>query len=175
MVEIALFEPEIAGNVGNIIRTCMCLNASLSIIGYIPFELSDRTLKRAGMDYAIGFPIVQYPNMEAFDKAHRGIKVFYVTRYSDICYASANIGNDNKDVCLMFGRESTGIPKDVLHAHLESCVRIPMVKEARSLNLANSVAIVLAECQRERGFEGLSETETIKGKDFLKNWTSKAK
>ncbi len=170
MIEIALYEPEIAGNVGNIIRTCLCLGAGLSIIGYTPFDVNDKNLKRAGMDYAIGFPIKHYPDMALFDKNHQADAVFYVTRYGTSNYVERNIGNEGRDVCLMFGRESTGIPKDVLQKHLDHTVRIPMVREARALNLANSVAIVLAECQRQRGFAGLSREETIKGADFLKEW-----
>ncbi len=170
MIEVSLYEPEIAGNVGNIIRTCLCLGASLSIIGYTPFDITDKSLKRAGMDYALGFPIVKYPDIEAFDKAHVGKIVYYVTRYGVSCYAKRDLTGAGKDVCLMFGRESTGIPKEVLKDHLDMTVRIPMVAEARALNLANSVAIVLSECQRQRDFKGLSYLETIKGPDFLKNW-----
>lgn len=167
MIEISLYEPEIAGNVGNIIRTCMCLNASLSIIGYTPFDLSEKTLKRAAMDYAVNFKITRYRNIEEFDKAHQDIEVFYVTRYGTSNYAERDYKAAER-ICLMFGRESTGIPKEVLYEHLDHTVRIPMVPSARSLNLSNSVAIVLAEACRQRGFENLCPRETIKGADYLK-------
>lgn len=175
MIEISLYEPEIAGNVGNIIRTCLCLNASLSIIGYIPFQLSDKTLKRAGMDYAIGFPINFYKDINEFDNNHNNYDVVYITRYADKTYSDFNLDARNKNLCLMFGRESTGIPKEILQNHLSSCARIPMVENARSLNLSNSVAIVLSEAQRQSSFEGLSRIECIKGKDFLKNWKNPLK
>lgn len=175
MIEIALYEPEIAGNVGNIIRTCLCLNASLSIIGYIPFQLNDKTLKRAGMDYALNFPIKFYKDIDEFDNAHKDFKVIYVTRYASKSYSEFDLDSRNVDLCLMFGRESTGIPKEILQKHLSSCGRIPMVENARSLNLSNSVAIVLSEAQRQSEFMGLSKTESIKGKDFLKNWKNPLK
>lgn len=170
MIEVCLYEPEIAGNVGNIIRTCLCLNARLSIIGYIPFQLNDKTLKRAGMDYAIGFPIKFYKDVAEFDADHKGVKVVYVTRYGEHTYSDFDLDERKGPVCLMFGRESTGIPKEVLKEHLAFCARIPMVPKARSLNLSNSVAIVLAEAMRQSSFDGLCRTETIKGADFLEKW-----
>jgi len=170
MIEVALFEPEIAGNVGNIIRTCMCFNASLSIIGYIPFQINDKNLKRAGMDYAIGFPVKFYKSIEEFDIDHQDSDVIYITRYGEKNYSKFDLDARGRKICLMFGRESTGIPKEVLKKHLDKCARIPMVEDARSLNLSNSVAIVLSETQRQSEYEGLSEVETLKGAEFLKNW-----
>lgn len=167
MVYVVLFEPEKPANVGNIIRTCMAFDAGLIIIGPLSFDLSDKSLKRAGMDYMIGFKIEFLPDMDAFYKKHPNQNVYYVTRYSTKVYTSADYSLVTEDLFLMFGRESTGIPHSVLVDHLDKTIRIPMVIDARSLNLANSVAIVLSEAMRQRKFFGLSTIEAIKGQDFL--------
>jgi len=167
MVYVVLFEPEKPANVGNIIRTCMAFDAKLIIIGPLSFDLSDKSLKRAGMDYMIGFDIEFLPDIPSFYAKHKDANVFYVTRYSKKVYSSADYSDITSDLFLMFGRESTGIPHDVLREHLEKTVRIPMVIDARSLNLSNSVAIVLSEAERQRKFFGLSTVEAIKGQDFL--------
>ena len=167
MVYVVLFEPEKPANVGNIIRTCMAFDAGLIIIGPLSFDLSDKSLKRAGMDYMIGFKIDFFPDIEAFYRKYPGQDVYYVTRYSTNVYSSADFSSVTGDLFLMFGRESTGIPHSILVNNFDKTIRIPMVIDARSLNLANSVAIVLAEAMRQRKFFGLSTIEAIKGQDFL--------
>lgn len=170
MIEVCLYEPENPGNVGNIIRTCMCLNASLSIIGYTPVDLRQKTLERAKMDYTARMTL--FPDYDSFLNAHKNAKILYVTRYGMKDYASFDYKTEeNQSIVMMFGRESTGIPKAILRKNLDFCARIPMVANARSLNLADSVSLVLGECQRQRGFEGLSKEETLKGKDYLLKWT----
>jgi tRNA (cytidine/uridine-2'-O-)-methyltransferase len=167
MVYVVLFEPEKPANVGNIIRTCMALGAGLKIIGPLSFDLSDKSLRRAGMDYLIGFPIEFLQDMDEYEEKYGNENTFYVTRYSKNVYSEADYSDVLKDLYLMFGRESTGIPHDTLRKHYEKTVRIPMVPAARSLNLANSVAIVLSEALRQQRFEGLATQEEIKGEDFL--------
>lgn len=170
MIEVCLYEPENPGNVGNIIRTCMCLNASLDIIGYTPVDLRQKTLQRAKLDYTTRMTL--YPTYEDFIKEKKDARIIYVTRYASKSYSSFDYRTDgDTPIILMFGRESTGIPKTILRNNLDSCARIPMIPNARSLNLADSVSLVLGECQRQRGFEGLSEKETLKGEDFILNWT----
>lgn len=164
---VVLFEPEKPANVGNIIRTCMALGAGLKIIGPLSFDLSDKSLRRAGMDYLVGFPIEFLKDMDEYDEKYGKENTFYVTRYSKNVYSSADYSDTLTDLYLMFGRESTGIPHDVLRKHYEKTVRIPMVPSARSLNLSNSVAIVLSEALRQQRFEGLATQEEIKGEDFL--------
>jgi tRNA (cytidine/uridine-2'-O-)-methyltransferase len=175
MVYVVLFEPEKPANVGNIIRTCMAFDASLIIVGPLSFDMSDKALKRAGMDYLLGCHIEHLDTLDEFYLKHKDAKVFYVTRYSKNVYTSMDYSSLTEDLYLMFGRESTGIPHDVLRAHLEKTVRIPMVINARSLNLANSVAIVLAEVMRQRKFFSLSTIEAIKGEDFLTEEEKKSK
>lgn len=168
MNRIVLFQPEKPANVGNIIRTCMALDAKLTIIGPLTFELNDKNLKRAEMDYAVGFPIERVDTIDDFLKAHPNEIGYYVTRYSSKVYCGCDVHDNSKSYFFMFGRESTGIPKDVLKEHYDNTLRIPMAINARSLNLSNSVAIVLSEALRQQNFPNLSTIETIKGKDFLK-------
>lgn len=170
MNRIVLFQPEKPANVGNIIRTCMALDAQLTIIGPLTFELSDRTLRRAEMDYAIGFEIERFDTIDEFLSAHPHEEGYYVTRYSENVYSDCDIHDSAKSYFFMFGRESTGIPKDVLKEHYDHTMRIPMAINARSLNLSNSVAIILSEALRQQNFPDFSTTETIKGRDFLKNY-----
>lgn len=167
MINIVLFEPEKPANVGNIIRTCMAMDAHLIIVGDITFSMSDKALKRAGMDYIIGFDIEREKNIEDFLEHHKNDSVYYVTRYAKQVYTEFDYSNVLEDVYFMFGRESSGIPHDVLRKHIDRTIRIPMAIDARSLNLSNSVAVVLLEAERQRKFFGLSTKEAIKGEDFL--------
>ena len=150
MVGIILYRPEKPGNVGNIIRTCMASEARLYIIGPLTFSLTTKELQRAGMDYIKESDFVLYKD---FDEV----------------YSSFDYSKIEDDIYFMFGRESTGIPHELLKENLNKCIRIPMTISARSLNLSNSVAIVLYECLRQRKFYGLATYETIKGEDFLLN------
>lgn len=168
MNRIVLFQPEKPANVGNIIRTCMAMDAKLTIIGPLTFELSDKTLRRAEMDYAVGFDIERIDTIEEFLTKHKNEEGYYVTRYSNKVYCDYDLKDTTKDYFFMFGRESTGIPKDVLKEHFDHTMRIPMAINARSLNLSNSVSIVLSDALRQQNFPNLSTIETIKGKDFLK-------
>jgi len=167
MINIVLFEPEKPANVGNIIRTCMAMDAHLIIIGELTFSMSNKALKRAGMDYIIGFDIEREKTLDDFFNHHADDNVYYVTRYAKQTYTDFDYSNVLEDVYFMFGRESTGIPHPILKEHIDRTIRIPMAIDARSLNLSNSVAVVLLEAERQRKFFGLSTKEAIKGADFL--------
>lgn len=167
MVYIVLFEPEKPANVGNIIRTCRGFDARLIIIGHLNFDLSDHALKRAGMDYLIGSKIERLASFEEFYQKHPSKNIYYITRYSNKVYSKVDFSDVLEDVYLVFGRESSGIPHDILRKNFFNCLRIPMVSDARSFNLSNSVAIVLSEVERQRNFYNLATSETIKGEDFL--------
>lgn len=167
MTYIVLFEPEKPANVGNIIRTCKALDAKLIIVGYVSFDLSDKALKRAGMDYLIGLDIQRLSSLDEFYKLYASKNIYYVTRYSNLVYSEADFSNTNEDLFLMFGRESSGIPHDILRKYYSKTIRIPMVSDSRSLNLSNSVAIVLAEAKRQQNFKDLAKCEVIKGENFL--------
>lgn len=169
MIYIILYRPEKPMNTGNIMRTAVAVNATLVIIGPISFSLSDKDLKRVGLDYIDNLKLEYYPTYDEFLKHYDEDNIYYVTRYSKKVYSSFDFSNPTEDVYLMFGRESTGIPHDILLKHYEKTLRLPMVPEARSLNLSNCVAIVTYEVLRQRKFIGLSTSEAIKGEDFLIN------
>jgi tRNA (cytidine/uridine-2'-O-)-methyltransferase len=167
MIHVILYHPEIPSNTGNIMRTCVAAGMTLHIIGPLPFDIDDKHLKRAGMDYIQSLKFHYYENYDEFNKVIDASKIFYVTRYGKKSYTDIDYAAIKDDIYLMFGRESTGIKHDILRNNFANCVRIPMVAGARSLNLANSVAIVTYEVLRQLDFKGLSRHETVKGENFL--------
>ena len=167
MIHIVLYRPEKPQNTGNIMRTCVAINATLDIIGPLSFSLDSKDLKRAGMDYIYSLKYNFFPTYEDYLKEYPNADTYYVTRYSNKVYSSFDFKEVTHDIFLMFGRESTGIPHDILREHPNRLLRIPMVPEARSLNLSNSVAIVVYEVLRQQKFPNLSTHESIKGEDFL--------
>ncbi|ATO30649.1 RNA methyltransferase [Mycoplasmopsis bovirhinis] len=173
MLNIVLFQPEISPNTGNIIRTCFALGAKLHIIKPISFDLHPKYLKRAGAGRMLSdIRHEVHESYEAFYQKYQAKEIFYITRYgfktySDVAYHQ--VYNSNKEIWIMFGRESTGIDKAILQSNLENCLRIPMVSQMRSINLANSVCIVSFEIMRQLKWQSLSLYEVEKGKDFLIN------
>lgn len=169
MIHIVLYQPEKPQNTGNIMRTCMAIKATLHIIGPISFSLSNKDLKRAGMDYIYDLKLFYYDSYEDFTNKNQDSinNTYYVTRYSNRVYSSFDFSNQCLDYYLMFGRESTGIPHVILKQHQDKLLRIPMVADARSLNLSNCVAIIAYEVLRQQNFANLSTFEAIKGENFL--------
>jgi tRNA (cytidine/uridine-2'-O-)-methyltransferase len=167
MINIVLYRPEKPQNTGNIMRTCVAIHATLHIIGPISFSVDSKDLKRVGMDYINDLKMFYYETYEDFVKKNPKADIFYVTRYSNKVYSEADFSKQINDIYIMFGRESTGIPHDILRDNLERTIRIPMVPEARSLNLSNCVAIVSYEILRQQKFPNLATQEAIKGEDFL--------
>ena len=167
MLHIVLYRPEKPQNTGNIMRTCVAIHATLHIIGPITFSVDNKDLKRVGMDYVDDLKMLFYERYEDFVKDNPSADIYYVTRYARTVYSSYDLSNPLKDIYLMFGRESTGIPHDILKEHQDKLMRIPMVPEARSLNLSNCVALVSYEVLRQQNFPGLATEEAIKGPDFL--------
>ncbi|MBO6261180.1 MAG: tRNA (cytidine(34)-2'-O)-methyltransferase [Bacilli bacterium] len=167
MLHIILYRPEKPQNTGNIMRTCVAIHATLHIIGPITFSVDNKDLKRVGMDYIDDLKMKFYPDYETFVKENPIADIYYVTRYAKTVYSSYDLSNTLKDIYLMFGRESTGIPHDILKSHEDRLMRIPMVPEARSLNLSNCVALVAYEVLRQQKFPNLATEEAIKGPDFL--------
>lgn len=167
MRTIALFQPEKPANTGNIIRLAMALDFHLALIKPFSFELSDKSLRRAGMDYAIGMDIELCDSLEVFLRRHEKDHGFFVTRYGRQVYSDVSFPSHDENQFYMFGKESSGLPKDLLKKHLSSCIRIPMAINARSLNLADSVSIIAGEVNRQQRFEGLATREAIKGPDFI--------
>lgn len=151
-MNIVLLEPEIPQNTGNIGRTCCATGAKLHLIEPMGFRVNEKSLKRAGMDYWEKLDVTIYDSYRDFVERNPEAKMWYATtkapnRYSDVKFSE----NDY----IMFGKESAGIPEDILVNNQDRCIRIPMNEEIRSLNLANSVAIVLYEALRQNDFSGM--------------------
>ena len=148
-INIVLLEPEIPANTGNIGRTCVATGSRLHLIEPLGFRLNEKALKRAGMDYWKDLDVTTYINYEDFLEKNPGAKIYMATTkgqhvYSDVIF--------EPDCYIMFGKESAGIPEEILLKHPNEAIRIPMMGETRSLNLANSVSIVLYEALRQNGF-----------------------
>lgn len=165
MINVVLFEPEIPQNTGNIMRTCTVFDMKLHLIEPLGFSLDEKHLLRSGMDYINQLDYKVYPNWSSFMEGKDG-QFVYFTRYALKSFEDCVFQN-NQNIYLVFGKESTGIDKKILKDNLEYCYRIPMMANCRSLNLSNCVAIGAYECLRQTGFNKLSRTEVIKGKDFL--------
>ena len=149
-LNIVLYEPEIPANTGNIGRTCVATGTKLHLIEPLGFSLSEKALKRAGMDYWSQLEVERYVNYEDFLQRNPGAKIYMATTKAKKIYSEASY---EPDCYIMFGKESAGIPEEILVEHPEECVRIPMIGETRSLNLSNSVAIVLYEALRHNQFD----------------------
>lgn len=167
MIHIVLYRPEKPQNTGNIMRTCVAINAHLHIIGPLSFSINSKDLKRVGMDYIDDLKLTYYEDYTVFESAHKNALVNYISRYGDQVYSSFDYSDSSLDYYLMFGRESTGIPHDILREHIDHVFRIPMVPGARSLNLSNCVALVSYEVLRQQKFTDLATSECIKGEAFL--------
>lgn len=149
MVNIVLHEPEMPANTGNIGRTCVATGSVLHLIEPLGFQINDKMLKRAGLDYWDKLDVRRYVDFEDFLAKNPGAKIYMATTKSKQTYADV----EYEDGCyIMFGKESAGIPEEILLDYKETCVRIPMLDDIRSLNLSNSVAIVCYEALRQQGF-----------------------
>ena len=153
MMHIVLVNPEIPQNTGNIARTCAATGARLHLIEPLGFELSDRYLKRAGLDYWHLMTYEVHPSWEAFCAEYPDAQMVFATTKAGKNHCDMRYGPDD---FLVFGRETRGLDEALLAAHYDRCVRVPMREDARSLNLSNSVAIVLYEALRQQGFPNLS-------------------
>ena len=153
-LHIVLLEPEIPQNTGNIARSCAATGASLHLIKPLGFSIDDKHMKRAGLDYWDELDLHVYENLNEFYAKNPNAEIYFFSKkgrhvYSDVSY--------DGDVYLMFGRESIGLPEDLLKEHEDHCLRMPMKEGLRSLNLSNTVAIALYEVLRQHGFEGLEK------------------
>ncbi len=171
MINIILYQPEIGPNTANIIRTCFASKAKLHIIKPIAFDLHPHWLKR----YAAGHFLSEiqheiHNTYFEFNEKYGQKNIYYITRYGFNVYSDTKFNaelNEKDELWIMFGTESTGIPKSIMQQNVKNCLRIPMNENCRSLNLANSVAIVLFEVLRQTNFKNLSKFEVQKGKDFI--------
>ena len=152
VLNIVLHEPEIPANTGNIGRTCVATGTRLHLIEPLGFRLNEKAIKRAGMDYWEHLDVTTYIDYRDFMEKNPGAKIYMATTKSPNLYTDVKY---EPDCYIMFGKESAGIPEEILLEHKETAVRIPMLDHIRSLNLGNSVAIVLYEALRQQGFKEL--------------------
>lgn len=180
-LNIVLFEPEIPQNTGNIMRTAVATDSFLHLIKPLGFKMDEKhiakNIRRSGVNYIEDCNYKIYENWQEFQEQNKG-EYYFFTRYghrppSDFNYTDE--ANENRDIYLIFGKESTGIPREILKDKLDRCIRIPMTDKVRALNLSNSVAIAVYEALRQRNYEGLLRDEPLgeghKGSSFIEDYT----
>jgi tRNA (cytidine/uridine-2'-O-)-methyltransferase len=167
-LNVVLYGPEIPQNTGNIMRTCAGTDTILHIIEPIGFKLDPKYIKRSGVNYLEHVVYHVYKNWEEFTASNLGLYVFF-TRYGNKTPDQFDFSNNDNNYYLIFGKESTGIPKEILREHLDSCIRLPKNDKIRSLNLSNVVCTVLYEALRQRNYDGLFKEEpvSLKGPNWL--------
>ena len=166
MINVVLYEPEIPGNTGNIMRTCAGTGVKLHLIEPLGFKLDEKSIKRSGVNYIDKCDYKVYSNYDEFLKQNKGT-FYYLTRYGKKPHTDFDFSNSKENIYLVFGKESTGIPKEILKHDLQHCLRIPMNDNIRALNLSNTVAIMVYEVLRQQNYLNLSFTEPFKGENFL--------
>ena len=165
MLNVVLLEPEIPANTGNIGRTCCATGVKLHLIEPLGFKLDEKSVRRAGLDYWEHLDYEVYEDYQDFLNKNPNAKIYYATTKAPYMYSEAKY---EPDCYLMFGKESAGIPEDILYGNQETCVRIPMNPEIRSLNLSNSVAIVLYEALRQNHFAGMQTEGQLRTHEWRK-------
>lgn len=169
MINVVLFEPEIPGNTGNIMRTCVATNTTLHLIKPLGFSLDEKYIKRSGVNYIDKCKYFVYENMEDFFSKNKGT-FYYLTRYGHKPHSSFDYSNTKENIYFIFGKESTGIPKKLLKDNLDHCMRMPMTDNVRALNLSNTVAIMIYEALRQQNYRDLLFDEPHKGDHFLEDY-----
>ncbi|WP_064091842.1 tRNA (uridine(34)/cytosine(34)/5-carboxymethylaminomethyluridine(34)-2'-O)-methyltransferase TrmL [Rossellomorea aquimaris] len=154
-VHVVLYQPEIPANTGNIARTCAATDTTLHLIRPLGFSTDDKMLKRAGLDYWQFVNIVYYDSIEEFFEKNEGGEFFYLTKYGKTPHTHFDYSVDEKDYFFIFGKETSGLPDDVIQNNLDRALRIPMNENVRSLNLSNTAAILIYEALRQRNYPGL--------------------
>ena len=175
MINVVLFEPEIPGNTGNIMRTCVATNTKLHLIKPLGFSLDEKYIRRSGVNYIDNCVYEVYENWDDFYSKNKDLGEFYfLTRYGHKPHTSFDYSDSTKNIYFVFGKESTGIPRDILKPHLDRCMRMPMTDKVRALNLSNTVAIMVYEALRQQDYNDLlrEEPEDIghKGNHFIEDY-----
>lgn len=158
MLDIVLVEPEIPHNTGAVARTCAATGARLHLIKPLGFDISDKAVKRCGLDYWYLVDISVYENIDEYFAKHGDKNIYLATTKAPHAYSEVDMSGD---IALLFGKETAGLPERLRGKYRERCIRIPMISEARSLNLSNSVAILAYEALRQQGFPGLLGTGSM--------------
>ena len=166
MINIVLYEPEIPGNTGNIMRTCVATNTKLHLIEPLGFQINDKTIKRSGVNYIDKLDYTIYEDFNDFLNKNKG-EYYFFTRYGKKPHTEFNFRDKTKNIYLIFGKESTGIPKELLRNYLDRCIRIPTTSNVRALNLSNCAAIAVYEVLRQQNYNDLLKIEPHKGENWL--------
>ena len=154
-INVVLYQPQIPSNTGNIARTCAGTDTNLHLIRPLGFSTDDKMLKRAGLDYWQHVNIVYYDSLDDFYEKNAGGAFFYITKFGQKPFSSFDYSNSSKDYYFIFGRETTGLPKDVIENNKDVSLRIPMNENIRSLNLSNTAAILIYEALRQQNYAHL--------------------
>ncbi len=168
MLNVVLYEPEIPGNTGNIMRTCVATGTRLHLIKPLGFSLAEKDIKRSGVNYIDQCEYFVYENLTDFFNQNNGL-FYFLTRYGHKPHSAPKYDDSQANIYFIFGKESTGIPKQVLKPHINNCLRIPMTDKVRALNLSNSVAIVIYEALRQQGYNDLLLSEPHKSSTFIED------
>ena len=163
---IVLYEPEIPQNTGNIMRTCVAANAKLHLIKPLGFSLEEKYIKRCGAGYIDKCDYTLYENIDDFFEKNDG-EFYFLTRYGHKPHSSFDYSDKNKNYYFVFGKESSGIPLEILKPYLDKCMRMPMSDKVRALNVSNAVAIMTYEALRQQNYPDLFFDEPHKDKDFI--------
>lgn len=171
MINIVLFEPEIPGNTGNIMRTCVATNSKLHLIKPLGFSLDEKYIRRSGVNYIDNCDYQVYENWDDFLSKNKNQGEFYfLTRYGHKPHTEFDYSDSQKNLYFVFGKESTGIPPQILKPHLDHCMRLPMTDKVRALNLSNTVAIMTYEALRQQNYNDLLRDEPHKSKTFIEDY-----
>lgn len=174
MINVVLFEPEIPGNTGNIMRTCVATDTKLHLIKPLGFSLDEKYIRRSGVNYIDNCTYTVYENWEDFYSKNKDNGTFYfLTRYGHKPHTSFDYSNNKENIYFVFGKESSGIPRNILKTHLDNCMRMPMTNKVRSLNLSNTVAIMVYEALRQQNFNDLLWNEPHKSQTFIEDFEEK--
>lgn len=155
-LHVVLYQPEIPANTGNIARSCAATNTTLHLIRPLGFSTDDKMLKRAGLDYWEFVNVAFHDSLDELFEKYRDGEFFYLTKFGEQPHTAFDYSDVEKDYFFIFGRETTGLPKDVIKANMDRCLRIPMTDDVRSLNLANTAAILIYEVLRQQNYPSLN-------------------
>jgi tRNA (cytidine/uridine-2'-O-)-methyltransferase len=154
-LHVVLYQPEIPANTGNIARSCAATNTTLHLIRPLGFSTDDKMLKRAGLDYWEYVNVVYHDSLDELFETYADGEFFYLTKFGQKPHTTFDYSNVEKDFFFVFGRETTGLPKDLIEANMDRCLRLPMTEHVRSLNLSNTAAILIYEALRQQEYPGL--------------------
>lgn len=154
-IHVVLYQPQIPANTGNIARTCAGTDTSLHLIRPLGFSTDDKQLKRAGLDYWENVKIHYYDSLEEFFERNVGGEFYYLTKFGEQPHSSFDYSDQESEIFFIFGRETTGLPKDLIQENMDRCLRIPMTDKVRSLNLSNTAAILVYEALRQQNYREL--------------------